>query len=472
MEDFRGDWQMAEKTGLISLEEAIGLSRAEVRALHQEYLNAGLVTLLKLVDFDKRFVRAAGVRLWDNEGREYLDFLGGYGSLNTGHNHPRIIAAVESVREMPNLLQASLSPLAGALAKNLSAVAPGDLRRSFFCNSGAEAVEGAIKLARIATGRSKLIYTENSFHGKTFGALSVTGRLKYQEAFRPLVSECQIVPYDNLAELEQALCSKEAAAFIVEPIQGEGGINVPSPGYLKEAKRICAKYGTLFVVDEIQTGLGRTGKMFACEHEGVEPDILCLAKSLGGGVMPIGAYLATDSAWRRAYGSLDRALLHTSTFGGNAWACAAALATLEVVVGEDLPRQAAEKGEYLLRRLGEIQAISPLLKEVRGRGLLIGLEFAERKGLAYKLSFGLLEKLSEEYLGSLVAGELLNKYRLVTAYTLNNPSVLRLEPPLTVSREQLDYLLGALSEILERNRNFLKMAASGFKTVLDGRRKA
>lgn len=463
---------MDEKISLLTLEEAINLSRAEVRKLHHEYLNAGLVTLLKLVDFDKRFVRAEGVRVWDNEGREYLDFLGGYGSLNTGHNHPRIIAAVEAVRELPNLLQASLSPLAGALAKNLSAIAPGDLRRSFFCNSGAEAVEGAIKLARIATGRSKVIYTENSFHGKTFGALSVTGRHKYQEAFRPLVSGCQAVQYDNLAELEQALYSREAAAFIVEPIQGEGGINVPSPGYLKEASRLCAKYGTLFVADEIQTGLGRTGKMFACEHEGVEPDILCLAKSLSGGVIPIGAYLTTDHVWKRAYGSLDRALLHTSTFGGNAWACAAALATLEVIICEDLPRQAAEKGEYLLRQLAEIQRTSPLLKEVRGRGLLIGLEFAEKKkGLAFKLSFGLLEKLSEEYLGSLVAGELMNKYRVITAYTLNNPSVIRLEPPLSVGREQIDYVVGALSEILKRNRNFLKMATSGLKGALQSCRK-
>lgn len=455
----------------ISVEQALALSRNEIRALHQEYLNAGLVTLLKLVDFDKRFVRARGVSVWDSEGQEYLDFLGGYGSLNTGHNHPRIIAAVEAVRELPNLLQASLSPLAGALAKNLAAVAPGDLKRSFFCNSGAEAVEGAVKLARIATGRTKLIYTENSFHGKTMGALSVTGRHKYQEPFRPLVAACKAIPYNDLTALEEALHPKDAAAFIVEPIQGEGGINVPSPGYLMEAKRLCAKYGTLFIADEIQTGLGRTGKMFACEHEGVEPDILCLAKSLGGGVIPVGAYIATDTAWKKAYGSLDRALLHTSTFGGNAWACAAALAALEVIIEEDLPRQAAEKGEYLLRRLGELREKSVLLKEVRGRGLLIGLEFAEKKkGLAHTLSFGLLEKLSQEYLGSLVAGELLNRHRVITAYTLNNPNVIRLEPPLGVGYEQIDYVLKALAEVLERNRSFLGMAASGVKVPL-GRRK-
>lgn len=461
---------MVGKGDFITLEEAMALDRYQIRQLHEEYLNAGLVTLLKLLDFDKRFVRAAGVRLWDSEGREYLDFLGGYGSLNTGHNHPRIIAAVEAVRKLPNLLQASLSPLAGALAKNLAAIAPGDLKRSFFCNSGAEAVEGAVKLARIATGRTKLIYTENSFHGKTMGALSVTGRHKYQEPFRPLVAACQAIPFDNLAALEEALHPKDAAAFIVEPIQGEGGINVPSPGYLKEAKRLCAKYGTLLIVDEIQTGLGRTGKMFACEHEEVEPDVLCLAKSLGGGVMPIGAYIATDAAWKKAYGSLDRALLHTSTFGGNAWACAAAIAALEVIIEEDLPRQAAEKGAYLLQKLRELQAVSPLLKDVRGKGLLIGLEFAEtKKGLFHKLSFGMLEKLAQEYLGSLVAGELLNHYRVLTAYTLNNPNVIRLEPPLNVGFEEIDYVVRALAEILARHRSFLGLAASGIKSVFKKR---
>jgi len=464
---------LAGKNGFITLEEALSLDRDQVRTLHQEYLNAGLVTLLKLLDFDRRFVRAEGVRLWDSEGREYLDFLGGYGSLNTGHNHPRVIAAVEAVRQLPNLLQASLSPLAGALAKNLAAVAPGNLKRSFFCNSGAEAVEGAVKLARIATGRTKLIYTENSFHGKTMGALSVTGRHKYQEPFRPLVAACQVIPYNDLAALEEALHPKDAAAFIVEPIQGEGGINVPAPGYLKEAKRLCAKYGTLFIADEIQTGLGRTGRMFACEHEGVEPDILCLAKSLGGGVMPIGAYIATDAAWKKAYGSLDRALLHTSTFGGNAWACAAAIAALAVIVEEDLPRQAAEKGDYLIKKLGELKATSPLISDVRGRGLLIGVEFAEKKkGFAHKFAFGLLDKLAEEYLGSLVAGELLNRHRVLTAYTLNNPNVIRLEPPLGVGFAEIDYVLGALAEILERNRSFLGLAVSGVKSTLRIRGKA
>ncbi|RDV81149.1 aspartate aminotransferase family protein [Ammonifex thiophilus] len=449
---------------LIGVKEALELSREKVRELHREYLNAGLCQLLRLLDFDKRFVKAEGAKLWDEEGKMYWDFLGSFGAMNVGHNHPKVLAALDLVRGFPTMVQTTLSPLAGALARNLCRLAPGGMKRAFFCNSGAEAVEGALKLARAATGRPGFIYCHNSFHGKTFGALSVTGRKKYQEPFLPLLPNCQAIPYDDLAALEEALRKKEAAAFIVEPIQGEGGIIVPSPGYLREAKRLCSRYGTLLIVDEIQTGLGRTGKLFACEHDGVEPDIICLAKSLGGGVMPIGAFLTTDAIWNKAYGSPDRAQLHTSTFGGNAWACAAALATLEVILEEDLPRQAARKGELFLARLRELQARYPhLIKEVRGKGLLVGVEFAEKqKGVLSRLTFGWVDRLAEEFLGSLVAGQLLNRFRILTAYTLNNPNVIRLEPPLVVEEEGLLQVTEALEKILKENRSFLGLATKTF----------
>ncbi|MFA4885515.1 MAG: aminotransferase class III-fold pyridoxal phosphate-dependent enzyme, partial [Desulfotomaculaceae bacterium] len=321
--------QSGRPDGLLSLTDAIKQSRGQVMENHKTYLNAGLAMMLGLLKFDKKFVRAEGVHVWDSEGKQYLDFLGAYGALNLGHNHPRILAALDQVKEMPNLLQASLNTLAGALAKNLALATPGNLQRSFFCNSGAEAVEGALKLARAATGRQGLIYCEDSFHGKTMGALSVTGREKYQKAFQPLLPGLDSVPFGNLDALESKLKDKNAAAFIVEPIQGEGGIIVPPPGYLSGAGELCAKYGSLLIVDEIQTGLGRTGAMFACQHDGVTPDIMCLAKSLGGGIMPIGAYITTDEIWKKAYGGMDKALLHTSTFGGNTWAAAAAIAALE-----------------------------------------------------------------------------------------------------------------------------------------------
>lgn len=452
--------------GFLSLSGALQQNREQMVENHKTYVNAGLAMMMGLLKFDKQFTRAEGIYVWDSKGNRYLDFLGAYGALNLGHNHPRILAALDRVREMPNLLQASLGTLAGALAKNLAAATPGKLQRSFFGNSGAEAVEGALKLARAATGRPELVYCEGSFHGKTMGALSLTGREKYQKPFQPLLPGCISVPYGNLDALEGKLKNKTAAAFIVEPIQGEGGIIVPPAGYLAGVRQLCAKYGTLLIMDEIQTGFGRTGKMFACQHEGVTPDIMCLAKSLGGGIMPIGVYITTDEVWKKAYGGMEKATLHTSTFGGNTWAAAAAIAALEVLYDENLPEQAKDSGNYLLAGLHRLQGKYSLLKEVRGRGLMIGIEFNQPGGLAAKASFGMVTKLSEEYLGSMVAGELLNKNRIITAYTLNNPNVIRLEPPLNITREQIDTLLKALEEIFSAHKGFFSMAASGAKTIV------
>ncbi|SHK87364.1 putrescine aminotransferase [Desulforamulus aeronauticus DSM 10349] len=456
--------------GLMGFEQALALPKEQIKELHSKYLNASLVTLLSLINFDTPFVSASGVSVYDAAGNEYLDFLGGYGALNLGHNHPEIYAALQKVQSLPNILQASISGISAALAHNLAHLAPGHLKRSFFCNSGAEAVEGALKLSRIATGRQKFIYCHHSFHGKTFGALSVTGREKYQAPFHPLLSQTMSVPYGDLAALEQALASGDAAAFIIEPIQGEGGIVVPPPGYLAKAKRKCAQYGTLFIADEVQTGFGRTGDFFACQAEDVVPDILCIAKSLGGGVMPMGAYLTSDEIWRKAYGTMEKSLLHTSTFGGNTAACAAALKTIEIIVDQNLVQQAKTKGAYFLEELKKLKDEYPLLKDVRGRGLMIGLEFQQpptgEKKYSFTFTMNVVNKLAQEYMGSLVAGELLNKHRIITAYTLNNPNVIRLEPPLTVTQEQLDRVLTALKSILSSHSGFLSMVGSSAKNVL------
>ncbi|MBP1765304.1 MAG: Acetylornithine transaminase [Firmicutes bacterium] len=451
----------------LELGEVMQLTREQNRENHRQFINPELVNMMELLNFDKFFVKAEGTSIWDNEGNEYLDFLGGYGALNLGHNHPEIIAAVESVTS-PNLLQAALNPLAGALAKNLALFTPGELQYSFFGNSGAEAVEGALKLARAATGKTKFVSCEDSFHGKSIGALSVTGREKYRKPFDPLLPVVEFVPYGDSAALEKALAKEDVAAFIVEPIQGEGGIIVPPEGYLKRVRDICTAHNTLLIVDEIQTGFGRTGRLFACEHEGVVPDIMCLSKSFGGGVMPLAAYTATEKVWKRAYGSMEKATLHTSTFGGNSRAAAAGIATLEIIFREDLSRQAAEKGDYLIEKLWLMQEKYPFLKDVRGIGLMIGLEFTQPKqgGILNKLTGGVVGKLADEYLGAMVAGELLNKHQIITAYTLNNPNVIRLEPPLTVSYEQLDKLIAALDEIFAKNKGFGDMVISSSKTIL------
>lgn len=452
---------------LYTLEEALALDARANLANHEKYVNPGLTRMMSLLAFDRPFARAEGMYVWDQEGNRYLDFLGGYGSLNLGHNHPAVAAALEAVRELPNLLQASLNPLAGALAHNLARITPGDLSHTFFCNSGAEAVEGALKTARIATGRTRIIYCDGSFHGKSMGALSVTGRKKYQQGFAPLVPGCEGVPYGDLAALEEKLAAGDAAAFIVEPIQGEGGIICPPAGYLRGARELCTRYGTLLIADEIQTGFGRTGTMFACEHEGVEPDIMCLAKSLGGGLIPIGAFITTPAVWNKAYGSMEKSTLHTSTFGGNTRACAAGLAVIDTILKEKLWENAATVGTYFLEKLKTLQERYPIVQEVRGRGLFIGLEFRQPKGgLVDRLTGGLANKFAQEYSGALVAGELRNRHRIITAYTLNNPNVIRLEPPLIVTKEQVDQVLAALEEIFQRNKSIFSLALSSSKTVV------
>ncbi|TDA66918.1 MAG: aspartate aminotransferase family protein [Clostridia bacterium] len=452
---------------MFSVDEALRLTRQQVRENYQRHVNPGLAGMLGLLDFDKRFVRAEGAYVWDAEGKRYTDFLGGYGALNLGHNPPEIMAAIEKVRQAPNILQASLGAVASALAANLAEVTPGNLSRCFFGNSGTEAVEGALKLARMATGRSKIVYCHGSFHGKTLGSLSVTGREKYQKPFRPLVPDCQAIPYGDLDSLRVVLQTQDVAAFIVEPIQGEGGIIVPPDGYLAGARELCSRYGTLLVVDEVQTGLGRTGYLFAVQHEDVVPDVLCLAKSLGGGIMPIGVFVTTPAIWDKAYGAMDKCLLHTSTFGGNTWAAAAGIAALEVIISQDLPGQAREKGEYLLARLNSMSEKYPLIKEVRGRGLMIGMEFSQpTKGLWEKVTGQVVNKFSEEYLASLIAGKLINTHQIITAYTLNNPNVIRLEPPLIVDYADLDRLVESLESIFQSYGGFGSLAMASARTML------
>lgn len=455
--------------GFVNLKEALELSREQNRENHRKFINPELVSLMGLLNFDKLFVRAKDCSVWDEAGNEYIDFLGGYGALNLGHNHPYINAALELVQDTPNLLQAALNPLAGVLAKDLALFTSGDLQYSFFGNSGAEAVEGALKLARASTGRQKIVSCLGSFHGKSYGALSVTGREKYRKPFQPLVPEVSFIPYGDGSAVEKALSAGDIAAFIVEPIQGEGGIVVPPEGYLRQVRDICSRYGTLLIVDEIQTGFGRTGKIFACEHEGIVPDIMCVAKSFGGGVMPLAAYITNEQVWENAYGSIDKATLHTSTFGGNSRAAAAGIASLEVVWRENLAGQAEEKGNYLKDKLNELQKQYPFIKEVRGRGLMLGLEFAQpENNFLNKLTGGALEKAAEEYLGALVAGELMNKHYIITAYTLNNPNVIRLEPPLTISYAQLDRMVEALNQVCRKNKGFGDMVFSSAKTVIGG----
>ncbi len=455
---------IVEKTNsysLIGLNRALEMSRKESNKMFAQYVNPGLKTMLSAIGFDKNFVCADGIKVYDENNNEYLDFLAGYGSLPFGHNPKEVLKGLKLVEERPNFLQAQASALQAALAHDLGSILPGDLSISFFCNSGTEAVEGALKMARIATGKQVYVHCSGAFHGKTLGALSVGGREKYKEPFKPLIPGCIEVPFGDINALETALQQHQCAAVILEPIQGEAGVIVPREGYLKEIRQLTEVHDTLLILDEVQTGLGRTGEMFACNHEGVVPDIICLAKALGGGVVPLGATVASRMVWEKAYGKLSKAVLHTSTFGGGARACAAGLATIAKIVDEKLWVSAQTLGEYLLKGLTTLKENYSAIREIRGKGLLIGLEFEKPVGgLLDKLTAGAINDLAKEYYASLVAGNLLKKHKVITAYTLNNPNVMRLEPPLIVTKEQLDHVLNGLEDIMLQRKSFLNMAIS------------
>lgn len=395
---------------------------AETYENYKQFVNPPLARVMKISGSPVE-VRASGATIWDQNGKAYLDFAGGYGVFTLGYSHPRVVAAVRAQLELIALSGKTMfNVMLGRVSRRLAELAPGDLQISFWCNSGTEAVEGAIKLARAATGRAKIVGTLDAYHGKTLGALSVSGRETFQTPFRPLLADSTCIPYGEIAGLDEALA--DAAAFVVEPVQGEGGVNVPAPGYLRAVREACDRTGAVFIADEVQTGLGRCGYRFGCDRDGVVPDVMTLAKGLSGGVVPVGAFIARPSVWNRAFGAAP--LLHTSTFGGGELACAAALAAMDVLEEEGLAERARVSGGRLLRGAQAIAQTHPeVVREVRGLGLLVGVE------------------LANEGYGGWIIPEML-KAGVTAAWTLNQQRVIRMEPPLIVTEAEIDRALDAL----------------------------
>ncbi|MBR4847616.1 MAG: aminotransferase class III-fold pyridoxal phosphate-dependent enzyme [Phascolarctobacterium sp.] len=404
----------------------------ETIAKYEKYINPAQAKLFRFMGLASVEGYAQGWTITDSEGREFIDCLGGYGMFALGHRHPKVVEAVEKeLHAMPMCGKVLFNRPMGELAEALAEITPGDLQYSFFVNSGTEAVEGCLKVARLATKRSKFVAAENAFHGKTMGSLTATGRDLYREPFKPLLDCFTHVPYGDASTLE-AVVDEETAAVILEPIQGEGGIIVPPAGYLKEVKAICEAKGALLIADEVQTGIGRTGTWFGVEHDGVKPDLMACAKALGGGVMPLGAIIGTPAAWQ---GLIEAPFLHTSTFGGNQMACAAGVATIKVIKEEDLLRRSAETGAYFKAGLEQIQKEFPeVIAEVRGKGMMLGVE------------------LTREGAGGMLMSLMIDK-SIIVAYTLNNPKVIRIEPPLIMPKEVVDY-------VLENFRSAVAMTAS------------
>ncbi len=389
---------------------------------YKEFVNPPLARVMKLSGSPVE-VRASGCTIWDQNGKAYLDFAGGYGVFTLGHSHPKIVAAVKAQMDQMSLSGKTMFNVTlGRVSRRLAELAPGDLRISFFANSGAEAVEGAIKLSRAATKRGKIVATRDAYHGKTLGALSASGRDYFKDRYAPLLGPVAHVAFGTTDSLEEALT--DAAAFIVEPVQGEGGVNVPPAGYLSTVREICDRTGALFIADEVQTGLGRCGMLFGCNRDGVVPDVMTLAKGLSGGVIPVGAYIARPVVWNAAYAKDP--VMHTSTFGGNELACAAALAAMDVLVEDGLVENARLRGEELLAGARTLaQRFPTVVKDVRGLGLLVGVE------------------LTSEGYGGWIIPEMV-KRGVTAAWTLNMQRVIRLEPPLIVTSEQVQTALSAL----------------------------
>jgi ornithine--oxo-acid transaminase len=424
----------------LDIKRLISERESERYQLHASHLNEQMVNVLRTIGFDKRYQRGVGQYLYDEHGERYLDLLSGWGVFAVGRNHPTVSEALKTVldNELPNLLQMGVSALSGILAERLLAFVP-HLDKVFFSNSGTEAVEAAIKFARAATRRPGVVYCSHAFHGLSYGSLSLNGDQIFRAGFGPLLPDCVEVPFNDLAALEQALASRAVAAFFVEPIQGKG-VTMPDDGYLQSAFALCRKYGTLFVADEIQTGLGRTGRFLACEHWGIEPDMVLLAKALSGGHVPVGAVLTHKWIFDKVFNSMVRAVVHGSTFSKNDLAMAAGLATLEVLESERLIERSAQLGERLLHSFEAMSRRHELIRSVRGKGLMIGIEFGPPRSPRLRASWNLLETASSGLFCQLIVIPLFNEHKLLTQVAGHGNHTIKLLPPLVLSEADCGWI--------------------------------
>ena len=412
-------------------------------------INPQFVRVLRTIDFDRTWERAEGAYLWDAQGHRYLDMLGGFGMVNVGRNNRRVRDALIQALELdlPGAVQLGATALPGLLAEALLARTPARLERVQFTSSGTEAIEAALKLGRAATKRSRVISVDHAFHGLTLGSLSANGNPEFTDRFGPLLPGFERVPFGDLDALEEQLRREDVALFLVEPVQGKG-VNVAPEGYLQAAQALCRKYGTLFCVDEIQTGFGRTGKLFAFEHWGLEPDLVPVAKSLSGGYVPVGALLMSRAVHEAVYDSMQNAVAHGSTFAPNELAMVAGLATLQELDDEQLVEHAARLGEKLLALTRPLVDELDVVREVRGLGLMWAIEFAEPQ--SHKLSWKVIEKMQPGLFAQLVVGPLFSKHRILSQVAGHKIAVLKVLPPLVVTDDDIEYFVDSLTSSIRR----------------------
>jgi ornithine--oxo-acid transaminase len=430
------------------LPSLITARRDEGYDLHARYLNPQLPKMLHAIGFDKEYVRAEGTYLYDRDGNRYADFLAGFGVFGVGHNHPVVRKALHDMldSELADMVQFDCALLPGLLAERLLAKAP-EFDRVYFGNSGTEAVETSLKFARYATGRKRILYCSHAFHGLTTGSLSVNGAAEFRKGFDPLLPDVS-VPLGDTEVLEAELRKGDVAALIVEPIQGKG-VWMPPPGFLRAAADLLHKYGALLICDEVQTGLGRTGRFFGYQHEDVEPDIVTVAKALSGGFAPVGATMAKGWIFDKVYSSMDRVLVHDSTFGSNAAAMAAGLASLDVIEDEQLVSNAERTGDALRAALTDMIEKYELLGEVRGRGLMIGIEFAKPSSIKLRPGWSMLQAARVGLFAQMVVVALFQRHRILTQVSGDHTEVIKLLPPLTIGEAEVELFREAFDDVMK-----------------------
>ncbi len=431
------------------LKQVLNERQGENFSLHAKYISPQLPRVLGTLEFNRFYVKGEGCYLVDDKGERYLDFLSGFGVFALGRSHPAVVGALHQAldADLPNLVQMDCSLLPGVLAEQLVARAHAGIERVFFTNSGAEAVESAIKFARAHTGRSRILYCDHAFHGLTTGALALNGGKEFRSGFGPLLPGCDMVPFGDVAALARELRRGDVAAFIAEPIQGKG-VNLAPEGFWAEAQELCRRHKALLVLDEVQAGMGRSGTFFCHEQFDIQPDIITVSKALSGGYVPVGAMLSTAAVSDSVYSSMDRAVVHSSTFSTNQLAMVAGLATLAAFDDEDILDRVRRTGKAFTKALAPLVERYEFLHEVRGLGLMIGLVFGEPTTPGLRRRFKMLEAIRPALFSQMMVVPLFHRHRILTQVAADNMNVVKLLPPLIAGDEEVEHFADALEDVL------------------------